>query len=75
MHVKFLQKNAFIENVWPANLSLFVNVSTHCVETVKWLDYNQYYQSTRWCSGNASALSARGPSLIVTVRVMQVCGK
>jgi len=36
-------------------------VSTHCVETVKWLDYNRYCQLTRSCSGNASALGARGP--------------
>ena len=61
MHVKYYRKNAFVENVWPANLSLFVYVSTHCVETVKWLDYNRYCQLTRWCSGNASALGARGP--------------
>jgi len=27
--------------------------------TEKWLDYNQYSQLTRWCSGNASALGAR----------------
>jgi len=58
---KILQKNVFVENVWPANLALFVYVSTHCVETVKWLDYNRYCQLTRWCSGNASALGARGP--------------
>jgi len=38
---KILQKNVFVENVWPANLALFVYVSTHCVETVKWLDYNR----------------------------------
>jgi len=41
MHVKILQKNVFVENVWPANLALFVYVSTHCVETVKWLDYTR----------------------------------
>ena len=29
------EKNAFVENVWPANLVLFIYVSTHCVETVK----------------------------------------
>jgi len=28
-----LSKNDFVENVWPANSVLFVNVSTHCVET------------------------------------------
>jgi len=39
----------------------FVYVSTHCVETVKWLDYIRYSPLTRWCSGNASALGARGP--------------
>jgi len=40
MHVKILQKNVFVENVWPANLALFIYVSTHCVETVKLVDYN-----------------------------------
>jgi len=61
MHVNILQNNVFVENVGPANLALFVYVSTHCVETVKWLDYNRFSQLTRWCSGNASALGARGP--------------
>ena len=60
MHVKYYRKNVFVENVWPANLALFVYVSIYCVETVKWLDYNRYSQLTRWCSGNASALGARG---------------
>ena len=58
---EILQKKVFVENIWPANLALFVYVSTHCVETVKWLDYNRYSQLTRWCSGNASALGARSP--------------
>jgi len=61
MHVKILQKNVFVKNVWPANLALFVYVSTHCVETVKWLDYNRYSQLTWWCSGNTSTLGATGP--------------
>ena len=61
MHVKYYRKDAFVENVWPANLALFVYVSTHCVEPIKWLDYNRSSQLTWWCSGNASALGARGP--------------
>jgi len=61
MHVNIIQKNVFVENVWPINLALFIYVSTHCVEKIKWLDYNQYYQLTLWCSGKASALGARGP--------------
>jgi len=61
MHVNFYRKNVFVENVWPANLTLFIYVSTHCIETVKWLDYNRHFQLTRWCSGNTSALGARGP--------------
>ena len=61
MHVKYYRKYVFVENVRPANLALFVYVSTYCVETVKWLDYNRYFQLTRWCSGNTSALGARGP--------------
>jgi len=39
---KILQKIVFVENICPANLALFVYVSTHCAETVKWLDYNRY---------------------------------
>ena len=73
MHVKILQKNVFVENVWPANLALFVYVSTHCVETVKWLDYNQYSQLTRWCSGNASALGAKGPGFNPRLRQGFLC--
>ena len=61
MHVKLLQKKVFVENVWPAKLALFIYVSTHCIETVKWLDFNRYSQLTRWCSGNAYALCARVP--------------
>ena len=34
MHVKYYRKNEFVENVWPAHLVLFINVLTHCVETV-----------------------------------------
>jgi len=60
MHVKILQKRVFVENVRPANLALFVYVSSQCVETVKWLDYSRYSQLIRWCSGNSSALGARG---------------
>ena len=48
------------KNVCSANLALFVYVSTHCVETVKQLNYKRYFQLTRWCNGDASALGARG---------------
>ena len=61
MHIKILQKNAFVENVWPANSDLFIYVSIHCVETVTKLVNNGYSQLTRWCSGNVSALVATGP--------------
>ena len=30
-----IRKNEFVENVWPANSSLFINVLTHCAETVE----------------------------------------
>ena len=73
MHVKILQKNVFVENVWPANLALFVYVSTHCVETVKWLAYNPYCQLTRWCSGNASDLGAKGPGFSPRIRQGFLC--
>jgi len=36
LHVKILQKNEFVENVWPANSALFIYISIHCVE------YNRY---------------------------------
>ena len=61
IHACLLQNKVYVENVWPANLALFIYVSTHCIETVKWLDFNRYSQLTRWCCGNASALCARGP--------------
>jgi len=73
MHVKILPKKVFVENVWPAKLVLFVYVSTHCVETVKWLDYNRYSQLTRWCSGKASALGARGPGFNPRLRQGFLC--
>ena len=70
---KNITKNAFVENVWPANLALFIYVSTHCVETAKWLDYNRYCQLTRWCSGNASAWGARGPGFNPRIRQGFLC--
>jgi len=73
MHVKILQKNVFVENVWPANLALFIYVSTHCVERVKWLDYNRYSKLTGWCSGKASALGARGPEFNSSLRQGFLC--
>jgi len=73
MHVKILQKNVFVENLWPANLALFVYVSTHCVETVNWLDYNRLSQLTRWCSGNAFALGARSPGFNPRLRQRFLC--
>ena len=73
MHVKILHKNVFVENVWPANLALFVYFSTHCVETVKWLNYNRYSQLTRWCSGKAFALGARGPGFNPWLRQGFLC--
>jgi len=73
MHEKYYRNNVFVENVWPANLALFVYVSTYCVKTVKWLDYNRYSQLTRWFSGNASALGARGPGFNPRLRQGFLC--
>jgi len=69
MHVKYYRKNVFVENVWPANLALFVYVSTHCVETVKWLDYNRYSQLTR-CN-LLTAITSR----VATVKGSNHCGE
>ena len=46
------------------NLYLFIYVSTHYVQTVKWLDYNRYCRLTRWCSGNASVWVQEVPGSI-----------
>jgi len=74
MHVKIIEKNVFVENVWPANLAkMFINVSTHCVEKVKWLAYNRDSQLTCWCSGNASALGARAPRFNPQLRQGFLC--
>ena len=73
MLVKILQKNEFVENVWPARSALFFYVLTHCVETVKQFDYNRYSQLTWWCSGNASALGARGPGFNPRLRQRFLC--
>ena len=61
MHVKYnRKKNEFVENVLPAISALCINVSTHCDETVKYLDYTRNSQLTGWCRGKASASGARG---------------
>jgi len=39
---KIYRKSEFVDNVWPANSTLFIYVSTYCVETVKQLDYIQF---------------------------------
>ena len=72
---KKIQKNVFVENVWSANLALFIQayVSTHFVENVKWLDYNRFSQLTRWCRRNASALGARGPGFNPQLRQGFLC--
>jgi len=40
---------------------------------VKWLDCNRYFQLTRWCSGYASALGARGPGFNPQLRQGFLC--
>jgi len=62
MHVKYYRKkNELFEIVWPANSAMFIYILTHCVETVKFLDYNHHFKLTRWCKGNAYALGEEGP--------------
>ena len=58
-----MTKNEFVVNVWPANSALYIDVSTHCIETVNQLDYNRYLEMTRWSRGYASELGARGPGI------------
>ena len=67
------EKNVFDENVWPASSALFIYISIHCVETLKWFDYNRYSQLTRWCSGNALDLIARGPGFNPRLRGGFLC--
>ena len=45
MHVQILQENNFVEKVWPANLSLFIYVSTHY--------WYIMCSCLGWCKGNA----------------------
>jgi len=73
MHGKIIRKNEVVENVWPANSALFIYVSTHCIGTVKKLDYNRYSQLTHWCRGNASDLGARSPGLNSQLRQYFLC--
>ena len=63
----------YLLKMWTANLALFIYVSTHCVEKVKWLDYNRSSQLTWWCTGNASALGARGPEFDPQLRQGFLC--
>jgi len=51
----------YYKKVRPANLALFVYVSTHCVELVKQIDFNRYVQLTRWPTSNTPDCGARGP--------------
>ena len=73
MQVKISRKNNFVENVWPANLALFIYVSTCYVEKVKKLYYSSYSQLTGWCRCSASALGARGPALNSRLRQWVLC--
>ena len=50
----------FVENVWPANLVFVIYFSTQCVETVKQLDNDRYFQLTRWSRANATSLDGPG---------------
>ena len=59
--LRYYRKNKFVKIVWPADSTQFIYVTTHCVETVNKLDYNRYFQLTRWSKSNAFALGVRGP--------------
>ena len=50
--LKHYRNNKFADNVWSANWFLFISVSIHCVETVKKLDNNQFFQLARWSTGS-----------------------
>lgn len=61
MHVKILHTKTTVETVWPADLVLFINVSSHQAEPAKQLDFNQYAQLSRWTKGNSPDCGTRGP--------------
>ena len=54
--------------MWPPDSALFIYVLTHCIETFKKLYYNQDFQLTLWCRGNASPLGATSPGFNFQLR-------
>jgi len=70
---KILQKKEYFWKYVARKLGFVYYVSPHCVETVKWLGYNRYFQLTRWCSGKASAMGARCPGFNSRLRNGFLC--
>jgi len=58
------EKPILLTKVWPANLALFVYVSTYYIEAIKLvrleLDFNRYVQLTWWPKCNTPYYSATG---------------
>ena len=70
---KILQKKCICWKCLACKFGFVCLCFDHCVETVKWLDYNRYSHLTRWCSGNASALGASCPGFNPRLRQGFLC--
>ena len=74
MHVKYYRKMYLLEmsgpQIW---LCLFTFRPIASKQLNGPTDYNRYSQLTRWCSGNASALDARGPGFNPRLRQGLLC--
>ena len=74
MHVKILEKKMnLLKMCGPQiRLCLFMFRPIASKRLIK-LDYNPNFQLTWWCSGNASALGARGPRFNPRIRQGFLC--
>ena len=61
MHVKILQKNSFVEKVWPANLALFVSMWPPI--TLKQLNNLNAIDTFCWIGGKEESLQTAVPEV------------
>ena len=59
-HVHVYTPKNFVKNVWPTNVALFVFVSSHYAEIIKYIDYTRY---TWWSRCNEPDNCVRCPSI------------